>query len=688
MADTYNIKLPDGMDVSVPAWATEDTLAKVAKALKVTDVGSVSAVIKKFGGKGSTDKKTVVGSAGAVAGSLDKVSESSAKAQMAFNAVAATAETVSTIGATLANTGGSFESLNPLVDLATDGMGSLAKLIPIVGDGLAGLIGLLGDLVKMANVQFDEFLNAFDGVAMQGMGLQTSFIDLQKEALKGRISLTDLFSATQRAAGGVIALGGSFDEGVRRFTNIQNVLQENGGPFQMALESFGMSAVDTADFLADFLEEQSGNVQLSRLSNQQLAQSVFDVIKNQRQLAELTGRSVDEMKEERKQAMMNQQFQAKLQMLRNSGQEDEARALEEFVSGLPTAAARQSGMEMLVFNGALATATTNLANLATGGELQNSIASGFDAIFASGGKISEDQISKLIAPVGDAISLVAGDNSMLQIAAFGIAGKATELGTVVEELLPTARKIAVIQESAGATLAEVNARLIKATNDQIAALTSGGGPQQMAAISEFNKNLLTTRKNLDDLSTNIQALVLEQFEPLLGAYADYLTQVIGTINDFASGTGQFAPSTDTKDSAVEDSLEINGSILAGAAAGAAIGSLVPIIGTGIGGAAGAVIGYFAGQAYQKVEAIPGMDDFATKTFGGNSTAEATDTANKYAEAYGANTNGTSTKGISVDMTETNQKLDQVNNNLGNLVKEQKAGNKKIAHATHPQGGRN
>ena len=66
MADTYNIKLPDGMDVSVPAWATEDTLAKVAKALKVTDVGSVSAVIKKFGGKGSTDKKTVVGSAGAV----------------------------------------------------------------------------------------------------------------------------------------------------------------------------------------------------------------------------------------------------------------------------------------------------------------------------------------------------------------------------------------------------------------------------------------------------------------------------------------------------------------------------------------------------------------------------------------------------------------------------------------------
>ena len=688
MADTYNIKLPDGMDVSVPAWATEDTLAKVAKALKVTDVGSVSAVIKKFGGKGSTDKKTVVGSAGAVAGSLDKVSESSAKAQMAFNAVAATAETVSTIGATLANTGGSFESLNPLVDLATDGMGSLAKLIPIVGDGLAGLIGLLGDLVKMANVQFDEFLNAFDGVAMQGMGLQTSFIDLQKEALKGRISLTDLFSATQRAAGGVIALGGSFDEGVKRFTNIQNVLQQDGGPFQMALESFGMSAVDTADFLADFLEEQSGNVQLSRLSNQQLAQSVFDVIKNQRQLAELTGRSVDEMKEERKQAMMNQQFQAKLQMLRNSGQEDEARALEEFVSGLPTAAARQSGMEMLVFNGALATATTNLANLATGGELQNSIASGFDAIFASGGKISEDQISKLIAPVGDAISLVAGDNSMLQIAAFGIAGKATELGTVVEELLPTARKIAVIQESAGATLAEVNARLIKATNDQISALTSGGGPQQMAAISEFNKNLLTTRKNLDDLSTNIQALVLEQFEPLLGAYADYLTQVIGTINDFASGTGQFAPSTDTKDSAVEDSMEINGSILAGAAAGAAIGSLVPIIGTGIGGAAGAVIGYFAGQAYQKVEAIPGMDDFATKTFGGNSTAEATDTANKYAEAYGANTNGTSTKGISVDMTETNQKLDQVNNNLGNLVKEQKAGNKKIAHATHPQGGRN
>ena len=102
MAETYNITL-DGQSISVPAWATEATLAKVAKALNVTEAGSVSAVIKKFGGKGSTDPKTVVGAAGAAAGSLDRVSSSSIMAERAFNAIAGTAEGIATVGSSILN---------------------------------------------------------------------------------------------------------------------------------------------------------------------------------------------------------------------------------------------------------------------------------------------------------------------------------------------------------------------------------------------------------------------------------------------------------------------------------------------------------------------------------------------------------------------------------------------------------
>lgn len=530
MADKYTFRVGDE-EVTVPAWATEDTLGKVAKALNVTEAGSVSAVIKKFGGKGTTDTKTVVGAAGAAAGSLDKVSSSSVLAQKAFDAVAATAEGVGTIGTSLANTGGSFESLNPIIDLATDTLGSFAKMIPIVGDGLAQLIGITGELVKTANTIFDEFLEAFDGVAMQGMGLTTSFVELQKEALKGRISLADLFNVTGRAAEGVIALGGSFDAGVKRFTQIQNILQEDGGPFQMALESFGMGAVDTAEFLGDFIENQKGNLILNTMSNKQLAESAFAVIKNQRQIAELTGTEVDDLKAQQRAVAADMAFQARLQQLRNEGRTQEAFALEQFVANLPTETARQAAKEMQAFGGALATAETNLLNFATDGNLQATIQQGFDEIFATGGKDIEDNLTRLVAPVGDAVAGVATNSDALQAAVVTIGDGTNLFGEVVKDNLDKSKQLLTIQENAGTSLVEQNEKLLQATNDAIAAISTG---ETQGVIDEFNADLITTRMMLDDLSTELQNLVITAFEPLTNAYASTVRSAIGTLRELVA----------------------------------------------------------------------------------------------------------------------------------------------------------
>ena len=612
MAETYNITL-DGQSISVPAWATEATLAKVAKALNVTEAGSVSAVIKKFGGKGSTDPKTVVGAAGAAAGSLDRVSSSSIMAERAFNAIAGTAEGIATVGSSILNSGGSFQALNPVIDLTTDLLGGLAKMIPVVGDGLAQLIGIVGDIVKMANGIMDEFLDAFDGVAMQGMGLQTSFVQLQQAALEGRISLQDLFAVTGRAAEGVIALGGSFDEGVNRFIQIQNNLTGTDSKFRLALESFGLSAVDTAEFLGDFLETQKGNLLLNTMSNEQLAATAFKVIKNNRIIAELTGTQVDDLKAQQRAVAANQSFQARLQQLRNQDMVKEALALQTFVEGLPTDTAKQAAMEILAFGGALVTAETNLVNFATGGALQQSIAQGIDSIFASGGNL--DILPGLIAPVGDAVALVAENNTALQAAVVNLTGNTNEFGNAVEGVLEKSRQIVNIQENAGTTLTELSRELMQATQEQIEAITSG---ELGVAVDEFNANLISARSNLDLASSQLEALVLDGIKPLMAAYADNLETLTGALTDVLEvlkAGGSFADAADalgpqkTEDSLMDDFIEIAGGIALGAAGGAMYGAA----GGPITAAGGAIVGGVVAGLYQGAEAIFG-DDFMTNAF--------------------------------------------------------------------------
>jgi hypothetical protein len=170
-------------------------------------------------------------------------------------------------------------------------------------------------------------------------------------------------------------------------------------------------------------------------------------------------------------------------------------------------------------------------NFATDGNLQATIQQGFDEIFATGGKDIEDNLTRLVAPVGDAVASVATNSDALQAAVVTIGDGTNLFGEVVKDNLDKSKQLLTIQENAGTSLVEQNEKLLQATNDAIAAISTG---ETQGVIDEFNADLITTRMMLDDLSTELQNLVITAFEPLTNAYASTVRSAIGTLRELVA----------------------------------------------------------------------------------------------------------------------------------------------------------
>jgi len=609
------IKIPiDGVDIEVPQWATEETLALLAKELGVKGVGGLKDIIATVGKKGSKDPKTFTGAIGGASHSLDEVSKSGKLAQTAFNAFQGTVNTFTGAGAALINMKGSFEDLNPIIDIATDLLGSFAKMLPIVGDGVAGLMGVAGDLMKTANSVFQETVDAFDIVAKQGMGLQTSLLDISIAATEGGLGITDLFEATQKAAGGITAMGGSFDAGVQKFIQTQTLLADTDGPFGKAMMAFGMGAVDTAEFLGEFIETQKGNLFTSQMSTEQLAKVTFDLAKNQRIVAELTGQQADDLEEERRKLAIDAAFQSRLQIMRNKGQTAEAEAIQRSIAMLPTDEAKQAAKELLEFGGA-ATEGTGLLFEVMGPAFEKGLNDMLQRAQVDPAGVIANTAAN-VAPLLDIQAQLATNNEMLAIGALGILDDVPAISQMIQSQVANSKLINEIIEKQGKTSAETALTLLTEAANVSEAFKEGGDAN--TAVVDFNKSLITTRKNIEMLGPTIESTILAGSESLMEAYATSIDVVVGeltglanaikdgTIDDYVASKQDSFKNYDNNligKQKGEDTLEYVAEILAPIAAGATIGA----VGGPAGIAVGAGVGVVVAIGTQIAEAIFGND---------------------------------------------------------------------------------
>ena len=195
---------------------------------------------------------------------------------------------------------------------------------------------------------------------------------------------------------------------------------------------------------------------------------------------------------------------------------------------------------------------------------------------------------------------------MLAIGALGILSDAPAISEMIQSQLANSKVINEIIAKTGKTSAKMVLDMMKESANLSAAFKEGGDANE--AVDNFNKNLITTRKNIEMLGPTIESTILSGSESLMNSYADSVNVVVGeltelanaikdgTIDDYvASKQNSFKNSEHNiigkqkGEGTLEYVAEILGPIAAGAATGATIGAVGGPIGIGTGIAVGTVV---------------------------------------------------------------------------------------------------
>ena len=527
MAETINIEF-GGQTVTVPKWATEDTLLKVAQSLNVST--------GKFG-KGVKDAADSLGGERGLAGSIKKASVAADDLkvkQTALGKATKAAQTVMAGGAGLvgaiAQSKGRFEDLNAVTGIIINSLTSLASAVPFAGKAIEGLGDVAQSLFELNNAILDDTLDNFSNLAGAGFGLETNLLDLQRSALEGRISLNSLTDAVMSAQQGVLSLGSSFDDGVKRFAKTQAILANENGPYARSLRALGMGSEEIAEFLSGFVQDQRMRLDLRNMSEEQLAANSFQYAKNLRVISELTGQEVDVLREAQSAIAADGAFQSKLQQMRLRGQDQEADAIARSIAALPTAEAQQAAKELFTFG----TAVTEQS------ALFNQIAPNFiKSVEDMFNKVSAAEMfdaSMAAGPI-QAFANIAANANNLDVGTLALIDGASNISTLIASQVVVAGQV-LAALGKGQTAAEVVEETTKAQNETINKTLSG-------SISQFNKDIQDAAVALQALGPNMQETILQNIEPLTKVQLSAAEGLVTTINKINDGIQEFTGGGDS-----------------------------------------------------------------------------------------------------------------------------------------------
>ena len=159
-----------------------------------------------------------------------------------------------------------------------------------------------------------------------------NFENLGSELAEARITQEDFIKALSGANQGFMAFGGDLETGAQKFLDTVQIANTD---FRDANRALGLSASETADFIARFIEDQKLGLLQNNISERELAATSFRLNRNLAVLAELTGKDVDQLREE----MLTNQMAAGAQIALAKAERDGAKGLvvafESVRAGLP-----------------------------------------------------------------------------------------------------------------------------------------------------------------------------------------------------------------------------------------------------------------------------------------------------------------------------------------------------------------
>ena len=315
------------------ALAEAERQEKILGQVSSQTASSISALQAKV-----TGLQAKVGSTTGSLGALAQASQEATKAELdASEATKAYAQGVKTSAKNVASSAG---QLAGGLASGADSFGQFTGITQSVGAVLSKLANIPGLETASASVNFfisqlDSVAKAYGELGRVGAITAEGVEGLRKQFDRlGLVNLPEFVAAVKQSSLGLAALGPTVSRGARQFGDSLGQITDKDGPFVGGLFALGYNLEEIASTAGTFAATQalSGNRQIR--TTEQLTQATVKYLREITELADATGRSRQQVVEERKKSEADARFQARLQTLREEGNDAAADELQRLVDSV------------------------------------------------------------------------------------------------------------------------------------------------------------------------------------------------------------------------------------------------------------------------------------------------------------------------------------------------------------------
>jgi hypothetical protein len=333
-----------GVTIKIPekGFASEETLEALVKALKTGkgpagDIKRAGDAAKNFSQRVNEASET-----------LKKQNPALKLVQKGFDMLGSALVGGAGLAKAIMNLNGSFSSLGGVIDFGVEKIrDSFIASIPFIGKATADAAYAIGEMTKMQLEFMDMQRGAFASLSMAGRTAAVDIAAFQSSVFQANMQLGQFVGVFNDNIDGLRTAFGSVEGIQRSFVTNLAQMTNPGSEFGMSLRLLGLGAEDIANEFADFVSVNSRNRLLMNIGEKELQSAIMERAKNERILAEFTGMSVQEQRQEQMALMGDMAYQAALL----SEVPAQFRAeMTQFTAGLEQFGLQDVGKQILGFN--------------------------------------------------------------------------------------------------------------------------------------------------------------------------------------------------------------------------------------------------------------------------------------------------------------------------------------------------
>jgi hypothetical protein len=274
---------------------------------------------------------------------LDRKQKETVEAQVFFGrnlkqGAADFGKTMASFGAELARGNTSFTTLNPIIDTVANTLSNLAKAVPFVGDTAGALVKATAEGSKLILELAEKNLKTFQDLSSVGATVVNGMTGLQTQILDSGMT-QDGFTKTIKENAAILGrYGGTVGEGADKFSKAVGMLTMDKGPLKeagMELRKLGLTADSIGERAAAYLEQEMLLGKGRSMTEEQLARGTVAYTKELTALQKVTGRSREDIENERKKILNRSRFSATMSDMQAQGFGGGAKAALSMMTSLP-----------------------------------------------------------------------------------------------------------------------------------------------------------------------------------------------------------------------------------------------------------------------------------------------------------------------------------------------------------------